>query len=274
MKFYSHKDVQRFQQRCVPFLLKREVENNILLGVYQKVVDGDFFFEITDEQDQILACGMKNPVNFVLSPINQEQIDFLIPHLLKITKSLPGCLGLDDSAEYFCQKFSRVTGQEYLCCMEQMIYKLTNIENHFETQEEVRFDRAEDETELINLVWDFCQEALSNQNILKERIEVSIKTKMGLNEMLLLIKNQKIVALAFIARHSLNGACIGPVYTVKEHRGKGYGSVLVSKLSQEILNRNKTFACLYTDLKNPTSNSIYKKIGYKEVCPSRHFIFK
>lgn len=273
MKFLSHLDIQRFEQRCVPFLRKREVENNLLLGVYQKTGEGDFFFEITDEQDEVLACGMKNLVNFILSPITHEQIDFLVPHILNITKSLPGCLGIEDSAEYFCKKFCEGTGQNYKLVMDQMIYQLTTVEKNYETSEEVSFDCPQDEAALIQLVWDFCQEALPNQKIYKERIEESIKSKSGRKEMLLLVKDNKIVSLAFIARFSLNGACIGPVYTVREHRRKGYGAVLVSKLSQEILDRKLTFSCLYTDLINPTSNALYKRIGYKEVCPSRHYVF-
>jgi predicted GNAT family acetyltransferase len=31
---------------------------------------------------------------------------------------------------------------------------------------------------------------------------------------------------------------------------------------------------LYTDLANPTSNSIYQKVGYRPVCDALHFLFR
>jgi predicted GNAT family acetyltransferase len=40
---------------------------------------------------------------------------------------------------------------------------------------------------------------------------------------------------------------------------------VVARLSQQILNDGKQFCTLYTDLANPTSNSIYQSIGYKKV---------
>ena len=36
----------------------------------------------------------------------------------------------------------------------------------------------------------------------------------------------------------------------------------------------KSFCCLYTDLANSTSNSIYQKIGYRPVCDVQDWIFE
>ena len=56
---------------------------------------------------------------------------------------------------------------------------------------------------------------------------------------------------------------INSVYTPKEYRQKGYATAVVAELSRTILNSGKKFCTLFTDLANPTSNSIYQKIGYK-----------
>ncbi|OZU86959.1 GNAT family N-acetyltransferase, partial [Virgibacillus indicus] len=45
---------------------------------------------------------------------------------------------------------------------------------------------------------------------------------------------------------------------------KGYATSTVAHLSQKILDEGFQFCSLYTDSTNPTSNSIYKKIGYYE----------
>lgn len=59
-------------------------------------------------------------------------------------------------------------------------------------------------------------------------------------------------------------ARIGPVYTPPEHRRNGYAGVLTAKLSQELVERGAK-VMLYTDAANPTSNSIYQKIGYEMI---------
>jgi predicted GNAT family acetyltransferase len=63
------------------------------------------------------------------------------------------------------------------------------------------------------------------------------------------------------------------VYTPPEWRGKGYASACVAALSQLCLDSGYQFCMLYTDLANPTSNSIYQKIGYQPIGESREYRF-
>lgn len=58
---------------------------------------------------------------------------------------------------------------------------------------------------------------------------------------------------------------IGPVYTPAESRGRGYGTAVTAAVSAHLLARGATEVLLYTDLANPTSNSIYQQIGYLPV---------
>ncbi|MET8543408.1 GNAT family N-acetyltransferase [Kitasatospora sp. NPDC004799] len=58
---------------------------------------------------------------------------------------------------------------------------------------------------------------------------------------------------------------IGPVYTPVGSRGRGYGTAVTAATSAHLLARGATEVLLYTDLANPTSNSIYQQIGYRAV---------
>jgi predicted GNAT family acetyltransferase len=71
-----------------------------------------------------------------------------------------------------------------------------------------------------------------------------------------------------------NSSRIGPVYTPPEYRKKGYASACVATLSQQLLNQGYQACYLYTDLANPTSNHIYKTIGYQPVCDWNIYQFK
>jgi hypothetical protein len=66
---------------------------------------------------------------------------------------------------------------------------------------------------------------------------------------------------------------VGPVYTPPERRGRGYATACVAALSQTILDEGWAFCTLFTDLANPTSNSIYQKIGYHPVCDFAEYRF-
>ncbi len=58
---------------------------------------------------------------------------------------------------------------------------------------------------------------------------------------------------------------IGPVYTPRERRGRGYASALVAAVSRHELDGEAKTCALFTDLANPTSNRIYAAVGYRPV---------
>jgi GNAT superfamily N-acetyltransferase len=55
---------------------------------------------------------------------------------------------------------------------------------------------------------------------------------------------------------------IGPVYTPREQRGRGYASAAVYAVSA-LLREAGERPCLFTDQANPTSNKIYEAVGYR-----------
>lgn len=62
------------------------------------------------------------------------------------------------------------------------------------------------------------------------------------------------------------------VYMPPEHRAHGYASACVAELSSAAL-AGGARCILYTDLGNPTSNSIYRKIGYRAVAEALRYSF-
>jgi hypothetical protein len=58
---------------------------------------------------------------------------------------------------------------------------------------------------------------------------------------------------------------VGPVYTPPDQRGRGYASGVTAAASADAIDRGAEQVLLYTDLANPTSNSIYRKLGYAPI---------
>lgn len=63
------------------------------------------------------------------------------------------------------------------------------------------------------------------------------------------------------------------MYTPPELRGRGSASALVAAANQAQLDAGRRFCFLFTDLANPTSNKIYRDIGYEPVCDVDEYRF-
>ncbi|WP_317496263.1 GNAT family N-acetyltransferase [Haloechinothrix sp. LS1_15] len=58
---------------------------------------------------------------------------------------------------------------------------------------------------------------------------------------------------------------IGGVYTPPEYRGHGYGSAVTAGMARWSLDQGAEHVLLFTDLANPVSNEIYRRIGFVPV---------
>ncbi|MBV8656676.1 MAG: GNAT family N-acetyltransferase [Burkholderiales bacterium] len=66
---------------------------------------------------------------------------------------------------------------------------------------------------------------------------------------------------------------IGAVYTPPEARGRGYAGTLVAELCTRLRSRGVREICLSTDLTNPTSNALYKRIGFEQIGEAVELVF-
>jgi len=58
---------------------------------------------------------------------------------------------------------------------------------------------------------------------------------------------------------------VGPVYTPPEHRRQGYAAGVTAACTQHALDTDADQVILFTDVSNPTSNGVYRRLGYRPV---------
>ena len=76
-----------------------------------------------------------------------------------------------------------------------------------------------------------------------------------------------------VSREPLLGVVrISGVYTPPEKRKHGYAAACVHALSKRLSDAGNR-CILYTDLGNPTSNSIYRRLGYRAVAEALRYRF-
>ncbi|OLT22732.1 hypothetical protein BJF79_14745 [Actinomadura sp. CNU-125] len=73
------------------------------------------------------------------------------------------------------------------------------------------------------------------------------------------------VAMAARTRIVAGTARVAPVYTPPEHRRHGYGAAVTAAVTRSALDAGAREVVLFTDLANPTSNAIYRRLGYRPV---------
>ncbi|GAA1655670.1 GNAT family N-acetyltransferase [Actinoplanes couchii] len=55
---------------------------------------------------------------------------------------------------------------------------------------------------------------------------------------------------------------VDPVYTPRRHRRHGYGAAVTTEVTRAALAAGATDVVLFTDAGNPTSNALYRRLGY------------
>ncbi|MFC4531948.1 GNAT family N-acetyltransferase [Sphaerisporangium dianthi] len=92
-----------------------------------------------------------------------------------------------------------------------------------------------------------------------------VEHRVGQGEFVLLEDGGRPVAMAAFSLPIIGMSRIGPVYTPPEFRRRGYGAVVTHGATRAAQEAGADLLLLFTDLANPTSNSIYKALGYQPV---------
>ena len=74
------------------------------------------------------------------------------------------------------------------------------------------------------------------------------------------------VAGTHLVAPTMGVAAVGNIYTHPAHRGKGYGQLVTSAVTEELLNRN-LLVVLNVDEGNTAAVHLYEKLGYRVHCP-------
>jgi predicted GNAT family acetyltransferase len=176
--------------------------------------------------------------------------------------ALPGVVGPTAAAAAFATAWSALTGTGAAVSMRFRVHAIEHVANDLAPAPGSLRVATEADGPLALAWFDaFAKEALPHQpNEADERVDRFLQS--GL---LFFWCDPEPVAILGITGRTTHGARVGPVYTPPAFRGRGYGTAAVAALTRGVL-VERSYCCLYTDLANPTSNRIYRRIGYRPVC--------
>lgn len=282
MQFKLYTDVHEFYNDTYSVLMQDEAQNIILLG---NIIMGNEGKDKTDWRNPVnwvmatvydangiqLTALMTPPHNITLyatdNIINDQAIKCLLDGLTEY--NIPGVTTEKTLAELFAKEYTARKGLTFKTTMDQRIYELTTINPDVKQFGTVRLFEEKDMyffpywLEAFNAAVTYGNTKMSiPQDVEAYRYRFSSK------KLFVLEVEGKPVSMAGFTREMQTAIGVGFVYTPPYYRGKGYASSCVAQISQIALDKGFTKSVLYTDLLNPTSNSIYQKIGYKAICDS------
>lgn len=274
-------DSTQFYDEIEPTLLQDEATNSLVLGLAKRhatlqeqgLERPELFQSLIKEGDDGIALLRTLPRMLLLAATkgaSAELIKKLSTCLAQTLPDLPGVVGPKPIALAVSEQYSQALGKGFKTEFQQGIFRLDEVIEPVRSNGALRQATREDHELVSEWLHAFDMDVFGQ--VQQEPAKMA-DMKIGEGS-IYLWEDGKAVSMAASARPTINGITVNYVYTPPEHRARGYASNLVAELSQLLLNNGYTFCSLYTDLANPTSNSIYQKIGYRKVSESAeiHFI--
>lgn len=284
MKLTLCENAVEFLALCGEQLSANEAADNLMMGVALQLRDRPGFYKnppylgvISEVGLPVLAALMTPPYRILLTafaPVDTPALELLSRDLISGNWPVPGTNAEVELSTRFAQVYTRLAGCTARPGEHLRIYALHQVSPVQSIPGGMRKAEPGDISLLQQWITAFSAEAIphdpppppewAEQRVARGEIAI---WEDGLP-----------VSMALVTRPVSRSITVSGVYTPPDHRRKGYASALVAALSQQQLDRGYQFCSLFTNLANPTSNSIYQKIGYRPVtdfleywfdCPGR-----
>ena len=214
------------------------------------------------EGDTVVAAYMHtppHPLHIGVSTVEAAQR--LAEQLAAEGYSPPGVGGPREPAEAFASAWTRLTGADASTVMEVGSFDLpARAVLPFQVRGHYRLADAEDLGLVDAWAHDFHAEALAGG----PGDVANLAPHVADGRVGLWVVDGRPVSMAYASLASGGVTRISGVWTPPVLRGHGYASAVVAALSNDRMDRGER-CILYTDLANPTSNAIYRALGYRRI---------
>lgn len=280
MEVRTHQDLREFWEIAGPSYLADPVRHTVALTAIRRLLETS---DPADEPPVLLtlwehgefagAVFRTPPWPVGSSGLPVRGIEAVAARLFEVDAKLPGVGGPRDIAEPFAEVWARLTGTTIKEAMAGRLYRLVTLEPPAVPGEACLVSTEEDIRRAAGWRDDFQIEAVGYVRV-PGVAESDVRRSLALgNGHVIWEVAGRPVAYAAVGKPINGMSRVGPVYTLPDERGHGYGSAVTAAASKWALDAGAEHVLLFTDLANPTSNSIYQKIGYRPVYDSTELEF-
>lgn len=278
----SHNDANELISLSGTYLELNESENNLPIGLAYRLAKNPRYYgpesplllSILEQGRAVGVAIMTLPRRLILSRF-ETSIEVAMAHLTRylrgIDTPIPGVTGPATEAQAFSECWTEeMAGISARVVMQLRVFEARTVADVPLSPGELRLACMADHPLMTQWIAAFSETIGEpvDVNSAKSNAQQYIKDRQ-----LYIWDDGGPVSIATETRPIRNGTTISTVYTPPEHRNKGYATSCVCALTKELLSDRYSFCSLYTDLSNPTSNSIYTKIGYVPLGDALSFDF-
>jgi uncharacterized protein len=276
-RFRLYNEPKQFWNDVSPFLLREETKNNLCLGIcHQFLTDSApcvYQSALFDRGELLGALVLRRFMGTMrLMPTPLKRPDFAQRLLEEFRGS--GLVANDlvaerSTAEIYRTLFEKA-GVKISRQMAQGIYRCRSVKMP-PPRESVRLRLAEwaDIKQIAQWLEEFRLEAVPHD----PPYGMAVAEQKVINrQAFLLEEGSEPVTMIGTSRDIGTSCSVNMVYTPKPHRKKGYASLATALLTKALLDSGHKETSLFTDMTNPTSNKIYRDVGYEFVCDSVHML--
>ncbi|MFD8755735.1 GNAT family N-acetyltransferase [Kitasatospora sp. NPDC059577] len=264
-----------FRARAGAVLAARPAENTVLLTIAHRLAESGldvfggppvFGWWRAEEGGPVEGAFLQTPpfdprLSFMPEAAAAELAVALAAAGTGLT-TVNGIAGATDAVRAFAAAWTAATGTEQSVRVEERLYRLGRLTDPPRPPAGRHRPAGPADRELV-IRW--YREFLAEAKVELPDVPRAVDEKTAAGGLHLWEDGGEPVALAGTSPVLVGMSRVGPVYTPVEHRGRGYGSAVTAAASAHVLTCGATEVLLYTDLANPTSNSIYQQIGYRPV---------
>lgn len=261
-----------FLSLALPLLVEDEAANCLPIGLATSLrdepglYDEARFWVVVDEDETPIAAALRTPPhNLVLA---RERVEGAIEHLAGAVDEASGVVGPQPELDRFVAARTTRTGETARVVLAEAIHVLETLVPAPAVNGALDEVAEPDEELVVEWLVAFAAEAAGDDDPARDERRAWLEHRLASSTggvVLWRLSDGRPVSFAGYGGATPNGIRIGPVYTPPADRGNGYASALVSALTERLL-REHRFCFLFTDLANPTSNRIYARLGYRQVC--------
>ena len=253
------------------FLASDPVQHNLILTLlYERVAypePGRYW--VATDGGAVVGVAFQSPLDFFasLTPTSPEAVAALVDVIAESAVTLPGVIGEAATAARFAGQWTERRGSAAFPVEGQRIYELVRAPQATAAGGRMR-EATLDDRDLI-LAWtrsffiDVGEDARDLEPMVERRLEAG---------QFWLWEDSGPASMAANSEPVEGVVRVQAVYTPPERRNRGYAGACVAGLSERM--QEAGYHCiLYTDLGNPTSNSVYRRFGYRAVAEGLRYRF-
>jgi uncharacterized protein len=254
------------------FLSSEPVLHNLILSIlHARVAQGDpGRYWIAFHGEKAVGVVVQSPLDFpaTLTPMESRAALAIVDAIAASGVTLPGVNGEAATAASFAGQWGERCKSAATPFQGMRLYELLELGEVPRTEGELRQAGLSDRGLMIPWTRAFQNEIGESANDTELRVDRGLAA----GQLWVWDQNGETTSMAVSREPVQSVVRLSGVYTPPEKRKHGYAAACVHALSKHL--RAGGYRCiLYTDLGNPTSNSIYRRIGYRTVAEALRYRF-